>query len=158
MNIRPLSDCIQIPLDEEYNKIIIYYYTDAPTKPYDAFIRKKYNIENEIPLYICMELWKLDGTEYIKEESMERVLEVEETKALIKLYLRFMVPTHEWDFSYKTSYEKYKNYRHSLHYSSSLSYYNLGNGTRWNRSWEISGDSMDSSGDDAVTSQFGPIY
>ena len=154
MNLRPLNDCIQIPLDDDYNEILIYYYTDSPNRSYDGFVRKRYKIPDEIPLYLCKELWKWEDGKYVKKERSEELLKKKEAQILIKKYLRFMIPTHEWDMNYRSFYEKHKNYKHSLLHQSSTDYYNLGDGGRWNRAW----DGSPYEDEDSITMRFGPIY
>jgi hypothetical protein len=151
MNLRILKDCIQVPLDEEYNEILIYYYTDSPNKPYDAFVRRRFNIPDEIPMYLYVELWKWNGKDYVRKDRNEKVLGKRETKVLINKYLKFVVPKHEWDFSYNDFYEKNKDYKHSVSENVKSGYYNLGNGGRWNRAWEK--DEYDS-----VTMKYGALY
>jgi hypothetical protein len=161
MEIYPLKDCIQIPLDSDFNEVLIYYYTDSPDRPYDAFTRKKYDIPNETPLYLCIEHWKWDGAKYNKEERIEELLEKEQTIALVKHHLKIVVPTHEWDFSYNDYFEKNKKFKYNLSHELLSPYYNLGEGCRWSRAWErtiYSGEDGGFPDDDNAVRMYGPMY
>ena len=101
----PKRDCTQIPLDEKFNAILIYSYTDSPDRPYDAFIYEQYNIPEETPLYLHMELWAWGGERYIKKEHREELIPKEIAEELVEKHLKFIIPTHEADMSYKIDFE-----------------------------------------------------
>ena len=162
MKLYPLCDCLQYPLDEERNKIYIFYYTDSPSKPYDAFIRKEYNIPKETPLYLCVELWVWNGKEYEKKKEDEFIPKcIEGKKWTYKImkdfsdkYLRFMIPIHEFDFSYcgHLYTEKNVNYQHDTEIPSTIPYYNLdGESCRWNRAWAIDDE------EDYISNKYGKL-
>lgn len=129
----PLCDCLQIfPRKGDYDVIVILYYTDNPSRAYDAFVRKHYNIPKDIPLYLCMERWEWDGSKYIKTKSVECLPETIDgepwcrkvIKKFSDRYLRFIVPAHEFDFSHVL-----------VNIYTPSTYYNLRHGCRWNRAW-----------------------
>ena len=155
LDIYPLCDCLQLPLDNNYDRILVCYYTDSPSKPYDAFTRKMYKIPDETPLYLCTEVWQWEESRYNRIDRSEKILPKEEAQALVKKYLRFIIPIHEWSLNYKDYYDKYKNYKPSLYHLDSTGYYNLGQGGRWNRAWE---GGMYDDEYDALTMRFGPVY
>ena len=127
-NLCPLVDCLQIPLDEEYNRILIYAYTDKPNTPYDTFILKRYNIPEEVPLYLHTELWEWEEDKYVRKEMKEEVIDKPAAKVLTEKYLEYIVQARPEDMNYKKDF----NYRHAL---SVTTYYQLGIGCRWNRAW-----------------------
>jgi hypothetical protein len=128
-NLCPLVDCLQIPLDEEYNRILIYSYTDNPNTPYDVFVLKRYNIPEEVPLYLHTELWEWEEDKYIRKGKLrEEIIDKPAAKILTEKYLRYIVQTRPEDMNYKKDF----NLKHAL---SITPYYQIGVGCRWNRAW-----------------------
>jgi hypothetical protein len=123
-----LVDCVQIPLDEEFNRILIYAYTDSPDRPYDAFVSEEYDIPKEVPLYLHIELWEWEKDKYIRKWRKEEKIGKEEAKILTERYLRFIVQLRPEDMSYRADY----NLKQVL---AITPYYQLEIGCRWNRAW-----------------------
>jgi len=123
-----------VPLDDDYDEIIIYYYTDAPNRhnPFALFVTEEY----ETPLYLCREMWVWHEGKYVRKKRYEELLDKQIARALVKFHLRFVVPTHEWNMHYKSFYDKYKDYIPTLYHRKVREYFNLGHGGRWNRTWE----------------------
>lgn len=94
-NLCPLVDCLQVPLDEEFNRILIYTYTDNPTPSHDPSKDqeklKEYNIPDEFPLYLHIELWEWWEDTYIKKEMKEELIDKAATKIITERYLRFII-------------------------------------------------------------------
>lgn len=128
INLYPLQDCLLIPLDGGFNRILIYAYTDNPNSPYDAFILRKYNIPEEIPLYLHEELWEWQEDKYVKKETKEELVDKDTAKILTEKYLRFIVQPRQEDMNYQKDF-KYKQVL------SVTPYYQIGLGCRWNRAW-----------------------
>ncbi len=127
-NLCPLVDCLQIPLDEEYNRILVYAYTDSPNTPYDVFILKRYDIPEVVPLYLHVELWEWEEDKYIKKGFKEELIDKTAAKILTEKYLRFIVQPRKEDMNYKKDFKL----RQAL---SITPYYQVGIGCRWNRTW-----------------------
>ena len=115
----PLQDCIQIPLDEVYNRILIYTYVDNPTHLRDPAKQQKrleklkeYNIPDEFPLYLYIELWEWQDDTYVKKEMKEIMLKKKTTEIVTEKYLRF-----------------------TIRLGRVLKYTTMGDGGRWNRGW-----------------------
>jgi hypothetical protein len=129
----PLKDCIQDPLDENYDRILIYSYTDSPTKPCDGFAywMKNHDIYTEVPIYLHTELWEWDGERYIKKAWREKIIEgftipnKEAMEIITEKYLYFIVKFREEDMNYKADFKL----KHDLPETS------LGYGCKWNRRW-----------------------
>jgi hypothetical protein len=117
-----------VPLDEEYNRIIVYAYTDNPNTRYDVFILKRYNIPEEVPLYLHTELWEWKEDKYIRKWMKEEEIDKPAAKVLTEKYLRYIIQARPEDMNYRKDF----SYRHAL---SITSYYQLDVGCRWNRRW-----------------------
>jgi hypothetical protein len=115
-------------LDEEYNRILIYAYTDNPNTRYDVFILKRYNIPEEVPLYLHTELWEWKEDKYIRKWMKEEEIDKPAAKILTEKYLRYIIQARPEDMNYRKDF----SYRHAL---SITSYYQLDVGCRWNRRW-----------------------
>ncbi len=103
INLRPLKDCVQFAIDEKYNELTLYYYTERPPRPYDAFTRKKYNLAKEIPLYLYEEKWQWDANEreYKKLTVVSEEMEKREAKILRAKYLdKFLFPAQHGEAPY----------------------------------------------------------
>jgi hypothetical protein len=145
--------------DSDYNEIWLYYFTDSPSLKYDGFVHREYNIPKVVPLYICLEVWCWNGREYEKRDSREVIpINIKGDKWAAKVmkeftfkYLRFMVPTHKFDFSYRGHLytEKNKNYKHKV--EARTTYYNQDYGCRWNRAYLVDDE------DDFMDKKYGKL-
>ena len=120
-NLCPLVDCLQVPLDEEYNKIIIYTYIDNPIKFNDRFKEKdrqdklkEYDTSDEFPLYLNIELWEWQGDTYIKKAMKEIMLKRETTQIITEKYLRFAIRSGKL-----------------------LKFISHGEGSKWKKGWTV---------------------
>ncbi|NIW53233.1 MAG: hypothetical protein GWN17_13660 [Candidatus Korarchaeota archaeon] len=103
MKLRPLKDCVQFVLDGECNEIVVYYYTESPPRPYDAFTRKKYNLAKEMPLYLYEEKWGWNFTEeaYKLRSRTSEEMGKKEARALRSKYLdKFLFPAQHGEAPY----------------------------------------------------------
>lgn len=126
INLSLLQDCLQVPLDEKYNKILLYFYTDAPISPHDQFVKrriKEYYQHEEAPLFLRAELWVWQGEFYKKKEMKEELIKREEAEEIRK-HLEVITRT-KVNFKCKYVIDQYAPHN----------YYNLKDGARWCRGW-----------------------
>ena len=131
-NLYPLQDCLQIPLDEDFNRILLYVYVYNPTPLTDPFKEKMRREEleehitpDEFPMYLNIELWEWQDDNYIKKETSEELISIDIAKIITKRYLRFIIQAQK----------EYIDYNRKYPLLSRTPYYNIGIGCRWNRGW-----------------------
>ena len=127
MDIYPLQDCLLLTLDENFDRILLCFYTEDPVRPPDGPLQrkiKKYYEPEEIPMYLREEIWVWEEGDYVKEDMREELIEGNEYAEGIRKH-----------FKYAIRYKVIDKCKSVIDHHATRNYYNLGDGGRWCRGW-----------------------